>query len=203
MIDHTGVSITDPARSRKFYESALAPLGYKVLMEVPAAATGGVVVFGMGVPPKPDFWVHEGTPQRPHVHIAFRADSRSVVDAFYTAAMAASKNDGGNDDAIRSTHCGRRRRSSPPPWHGTGACAKWASDFDADAKKNGITDGVVTLSKPSHVDITADRAYLVIPANYMYKQKGKSVSEVGSIITLTLQKVPAGWRITGWSWAKH
>jgi len=91
----------------------------------------------------------------------------------------------------------------PHEWHGTGACAKWGSDFEADAKKNGITDGVVTLSKPSHVDITADRAYVVIPANYTYKQKGKQVSEVGSIITLALQKLPAGWRITGWSWAKH
>ena len=91
----------------------------------------------------------------------------------------------------------------PHEWHGAGACGKWASDFDADAKKNGITDGVVTLSKPSHVDITADRAYVVVPASYTYKQKGKTVSEVGSIITLTLQKIPAGWRITGWSWAKH
>jgi len=91
----------------------------------------------------------------------------------------------------------------PHEWHGTGACAKWGSDFEADAKKNGITDGVVTLSKPSHVDITGDRAYVVVPANFTYKQKGKSVSEVGSIITLTMQKLPAGWRITGWSWAKH
>jgi hypothetical protein len=38
---------------------------------------------------------------------------------------------------------------------------------------NGITDGVVTLSNPSHVDISADRAYVVIPANYTFKQKGK------------------------------
>jgi hypothetical protein len=91
----------------------------------------------------------------------------------------------------------------PHEWHGPGACAKWISDFDADAKKNGITDGVVTLSNPSHVDITSDRAYVVIPANYTFKQKGKPVSEVGSIITLTLQKNPTGWRITGWSWAKH
>jgi ketosteroid isomerase-like protein len=91
----------------------------------------------------------------------------------------------------------------PHEWHGTGACAKWAGDFDADAKKNGITDGVVTLSKPTHVDITGDRAYVVVPANYTYKQKGKAVSETGSIITLALQKIPAGWRITGWSWAKH
>ena len=91
----------------------------------------------------------------------------------------------------------------PHEWHGTGACAKWVSDFDIDARKNGITDGAVSLSNPSHVDITSDRAYVVIPANYTYKRKGKLVSEVGSIITLTLQKTQSAWRITGWSWAKH
>jgi hypothetical protein len=91
----------------------------------------------------------------------------------------------------------------PHEWHGSGACAKWVSDFDADAKKNGITDGAVTLSNPSHLDINSDRAYVVIPANYSYKQNGKPVSEVGSVITLTLQKSQKVWRISGWSWAKH
>ena len=91
----------------------------------------------------------------------------------------------------------------PHEWHGAGACAKWAGDYDADAKKNGITDGVVTLSNPTHVDVTGDRAYMVIPANYSFKIKGKPVSEIGSVITLALQKGPAGWRITGWAWAKH
>jgi hypothetical protein len=60
----------------------------------------------------------------------------------------------------------------PHEWHGTGACAKWVRDFDADAKKNGITDGFVTLSNPSHVDITSDRAYVVIPANYPSSRRG-------------------------------
>lgn len=91
----------------------------------------------------------------------------------------------------------------PHEWHGTGACAKWVSDYDTDAKNNGITEGVVTLSTPLHVDVNANRAYVVIPANYAFKQRGKPVSEVGSIITLTLQKSQPGWRITGWSWAKH
>jgi hypothetical protein len=43
----------------------------------------------------------------------------------------------------------------------------------------------------------------VIPANYNLKQNGKPVTEVGSIITLALQNTSSGWRITGWSWAKH
>ena len=95
MIDHTGLDISDPARSRRFYEAALAPLGYKVLMEVPTEFTGGAVVLGMGVAPKPDFWLHQGTPQQPRLHVAFRADNRELVDAFYKAAMAAGGKDNG------------------------------------------------------------------------------------------------------------
>lgn len=91
----------------------------------------------------------------------------------------------------------------PHEWHGAGACGKWLNDFDADAKKNGITDGVVKLSKASHVDINGDYAYVVTPANYTFKQKGKTVREVGSIITLSLHKSTTGWLITGWAWAKH
>jgi hypothetical protein len=91
----------------------------------------------------------------------------------------------------------------PHEWHGAGACARWLNDFDADAKKNGITNGVVKLRKASHVDINSDYAYVVVPANYTFEQKGKAVSEVGSIITLSLQKSPTGWRITGWAWAKR
>jgi len=34
----------------------------------------------------------------------------------------------------------------PYAWHGAGACAKWSSDYDADAKKKGITEGHVTLA---------------------------------------------------------
>ena len=93
MIDHTGVSVSDGPRGRRFYEQALAPLGYKVLMEVPTEFTGGVMVIGMGVPPKPDFWIHQGTPQKPHVHVAFRAENRAAVDAFYKAAIAAGAKD--------------------------------------------------------------------------------------------------------------
>src|ERR1700687_4869970 len=35
----------------------------------------------------------------------------------------------------------------PHEWHGAGACSKGSDDYDADAKKNGITDGIVTLGK--------------------------------------------------------
>jgi catechol 2,3-dioxygenase-like lactoylglutathione lyase family enzyme len=95
MIDHTGLHMSNPSKSRAFYEKALAPLGYKVLMEVPQEHTGGKVVLGFGVPPKPEFWIAEGTPESPRIHIAFRAESRAAVDAFYAAAIAAGGKDNG------------------------------------------------------------------------------------------------------------
>jgi catechol 2,3-dioxygenase-like lactoylglutathione lyase family enzyme len=95
MIDHTGVQVRDAARSRRFYEAALAPLGYRVLAEVPKQHTGGAVVLGLGVPPKPDFWIAGGTPNEPRLHVAFRAESHAQVDAFYAAALAAGGKDNG------------------------------------------------------------------------------------------------------------
>jgi len=91
----------------------------------------------------------------------------------------------------------------PHEWHGAGACAKWMNDYDTNARKQGLTDGIVTLDSPLHVDIDSDRAYVVIPANYTLKQNGKPVKEAGSMFTFALRKGPAGWRIVGWSWAKH
>lgn len=95
MIDHTGYNVSDPAKSRAFYEAALAPLGYAVLMEIPVEHTGGRVVLGLGVPPKPDFWLAQGTVNEPRLHIAFRAASKAEVDAFYAAAIAAGGKDNG------------------------------------------------------------------------------------------------------------
>jgi ketosteroid isomerase-like protein len=90
----------------------------------------------------------------------------------------------------------------PHEWHGADACATWFKDYSTDAQKNGITDGQVTLGKPSHVDVTGDRAYVVVPASYTFKMKGAPMKEVGSSLTFALHKDKAGWRITGWTWTK-
>jgi len=95
MIDHTGLAMSEPGRSRRFYDQALAPLGYKMMLEVPLEFTGGTVVLGYGVPPMPDFWLHQATPNQPRLHIAFRAKNRAEVDAFYQAALAAGGKDNG------------------------------------------------------------------------------------------------------------
>ncbi len=88
MIDHTGVAVSDIARSKAFYRAALAPLGYQVIMEFDAAA-------GFGIPPKPDFWIGKADRSGPSVHVAFRADSRAQVDVFHRAAIAAGGRDNG------------------------------------------------------------------------------------------------------------
>lgn len=95
MIDHTGLNVSDFARSKAFYTAALAPLGYACLMEVPAELTGQGDAAGFGEPPKPDFWIAHGTPNHPPIHIAFRAANRATVDAFYAAALAAGGTDNG------------------------------------------------------------------------------------------------------------
>lgn len=88
----------------------------------------------------------------------------------------------------------------PHEWHGAGACAKWATDFNAYAHKNGITEWAVTLGQPRHLTVTQDRAYVVVPASYVGKEHGKPVTEPGSIWTVALQNGKTGWHITGWAW---
>jgi ketosteroid isomerase-like protein len=89
----------------------------------------------------------------------------------------------------------------PHVWAGAGACAKWASDFDAMAKQTQLSETAVTLGKPRHLDVTGDRAYVVIPTGFTYTEAGKALQETGSIWTFSLHKTAAGWRITGWAWA--
>jgi len=91
----------------------------------------------------------------------------------------------------------------PHAWQGATACSDWVKDFEAYNKQNGITEPIATLGKPTHVDNTGDRAYVVIPASFTFKQNGKQVTESGSIMAAALHKGATGWRMTAWSWAKH
>lgn len=95
MIDHTAVKASNITKSENFYSKALSSLGYKIIKEIPKEFTEGLTVYGYGVPPKPDFWVVEGAPYVPPVHVAFRADTRAQVDQFYKDAMAAGGRDNG------------------------------------------------------------------------------------------------------------
>jgi catechol 2,3-dioxygenase-like lactoylglutathione lyase family enzyme len=88
MIDHASLTVSNFEKSKAFYAKALAPIGYAVLMEFPGSA-------GLGEKGKPDFWISEGKPNHPPVHLAFHAGDRKHVDAFHAAALAAGGRDNG------------------------------------------------------------------------------------------------------------
>ena len=91
----------------------------------------------------------------------------------------------------------------PYEWHGAGSCLKWMDDYGADAAKNKITDGHVTLGTARHAYVSGDRAYIVVPTTYVYKKNGKVVKEIGSTLTVALQSSANSYRITGWAWSKN
>ena len=88
MLDHVGIPVSDFERSKRFYEKALSPLGYGLIME-PTHGAAGFRRSG-----KPDFWVFQSEPGRA-VHVAFAADHRAAVGAFHEAAIAAGGHDSG------------------------------------------------------------------------------------------------------------
>jgi catechol 2,3-dioxygenase-like lactoylglutathione lyase family enzyme len=95
MIDHIGITVSNFETSRKFYLAALAPLGYAIRKE-----HSDVAGFGAGDPndggdPGGDFWLKQGAPATPPIHLAFRAKSIEQVQAFHRAALAAGGRDNG------------------------------------------------------------------------------------------------------------
>ena len=88
MLDHVILGVSDYKRSRAFYEAALQPLGYEVVMEI------GEFACGMGASGKPDFFVGDRETSGP-VHVAFATPNRETVDAFHAAAIAAGGSDNG------------------------------------------------------------------------------------------------------------
>ena len=88
MIDHIVVNVRNLKESRRFYDQALAPLGYRLIKEFP-----GGIGYGMGA--KADFWMMQREPHSEAVHVAFACGTRSLVDAFHAAALRAGGRDSG------------------------------------------------------------------------------------------------------------
>ena len=91
MLDHISIAVSDFAAAKQFYQAALQPLGYHLLMEVQGFAGFGVKT-AQG--PLASFWFHQGMPAS-KIHIAFSANNRQMVDDFYTAALEAGGKDNG------------------------------------------------------------------------------------------------------------
>lgn len=87
MIAHATVPVSDYATAKSFYRDVLSPLGYKNNME-----SGHSAGFNDGR--NTDFWISEEKTVVP-THLAFRVRSRSQVETFYKAALAAGAKDNG------------------------------------------------------------------------------------------------------------
>ena len=104
MLDHMTFRVTDIHRAKAFYGAVLAPLGYSVAYE----GQHGANILGFSYPDssepdgkKADVWFidgpspYGGPPATAGCHLAWRAESRAQVDAFYRAALAAGGKDNG------------------------------------------------------------------------------------------------------------
>jgi catechol 2,3-dioxygenase-like lactoylglutathione lyase family enzyme len=90
MFDHVKFGVTDYAVSKAFFLKALAPLGVTDVKEWPPngvelSQPGGTV----------SLCLYQTEEQPAHLHVAFSAESRQQVDAFYRAALAAGAKDNG------------------------------------------------------------------------------------------------------------
>ena len=91
MFDHITITVSDFQQSKAFYEACLAPFGYRSLFGEDGVYAG----FGST---RPQFWISQRDDTHPTVtktHIAFSCSTRELVDAFYTAAIAAGGKDNG------------------------------------------------------------------------------------------------------------
>lgn len=88
IIDHIGLAMSNYEESKAFFTQALAPLGIEPVMEVEGWA-------GFGKHGKPEFWFGTHTQRQHAMHIAFVAENRAQVNAFYEAALKAGGKDNG------------------------------------------------------------------------------------------------------------
>jgi catechol 2,3-dioxygenase-like lactoylglutathione lyase family enzyme len=89
MLDHVTIGVMGLARSRAFYDAALAPLGILWM------AGEGDDFAGFGDGTKAFFWIGAKPKGLAGAHIAFTAPDRATVDRFYAAALVAGGRDNG------------------------------------------------------------------------------------------------------------
>ncbi|MDQ0458254.1 VOC family protein [Rhizobium paknamense] len=90
MLDHVTISVKNLVISREFYDASLSCL------KIFRVYDGEAGFSGYGSLDKASFWIGERTGQLiTGTHIAFTANNRADVDAFYAAALAAGGRDNG------------------------------------------------------------------------------------------------------------
>ena len=91
---------------------------------------------------------------------------------------------------------------APHVWQGPTATQDWYRDVMLESKKHGASGYFIALDEPLHNDVSGDSAYVVAPATMTFKLRGQSVRQTGAVFTVALRKLPEGWRIAAWAWAK-
>jgi catechol 2,3-dioxygenase-like lactoylglutathione lyase family enzyme len=93
MINHISIGVRDIARAKRFYDAALAPLGYSCLSQ-----SGGSL--GYGRDNAIALWI--SAVERPvpadadsGLHVCFDAPTRKSVDNFHAASLKAGGRDNG------------------------------------------------------------------------------------------------------------
>ena len=88
-----------------------------------------------------------------------------------------------------------------PPfvWKSPGAFQAWLADLTKDDKARGRTEGAVALGEPTREEVAGDAAYVIVPVEYTFKEKGVAMHAL-SQMTYSLKKTASGWKIAAWTW---
>lgn len=92
MLHHLSIGVADLARAARFYDAALAPLGYVRVWSDDTAVGYGEPGGGDRLALK---LTSEARPPGPRFHLAIAAASRDAVAAFHAAALAHGGRDNG------------------------------------------------------------------------------------------------------------
>jgi ketosteroid isomerase-like protein len=139
-------------------------------------------------------WLALGAPASAQTDAELIAPIQKFITSFNKgdAAGAAATHASGADLVIID-------EVAPYVWRGPNAFQSWAADLESDAKKNGITEPMVTIKAATRTEKNGDQAYVVVPAVYTFKQGGKAMRESAQM-TVVLKKGATGWLIHGWTW---
>jgi len=88
----------------------------------------------------------------------------------------------------------------PHSWSGANAFDAWSKALADYEKTNEVSGDAITVRGKVRVVVSDDRAYVVQPVVYDFKQKGVAMQE-SSRMVYTLQKGKSGWMVTGFTWA--
>jgi catechol 2,3-dioxygenase-like lactoylglutathione lyase family enzyme len=128
VVDHVLFVVEDLDAARRLYQAALAPLGFEELH----VQSDGVHYGAEGMD---DFAIYQGSPVTTASHVAFVAEDRSAVDAFFEAALAGGATARG-EPGVWTQYSDRYYAAFVNDLHGNNVEAVWhAPDPVADAPR--------------------------------------------------------------------